>query len=80
MTFLDLTSTFFDFFLSQFFRLFLILYPMTGIKMWVKKVTSTFLKKILIILKMEGMGYLLPPKLVLLRFSINMFLRVLLML
>ena len=44
--------------------------------MWVKKVTSTFLKKVLIILKMERMGHLLPPKLVLLRFSTNMFLSV----
>ena len=44
--------------------------------MWVKKVTSTFLKKILIILKIEGIGHFLPPKLVLLRFSKNMFLRV----
>ena len=43
------------------------LYPMAGIKMWVK-VTSTFLGKVLNILKMEGMGYLLAPKSVLLRF------------
>ena len=78
MTFLELTSTLFDFSLSKFFRFFLILYPMTDIKMWVK-VTSTYLKKILIILKMEGMGHLLPPKLVLLRFSTNLFIRVLLM-
>ena len=79
MTFLELTSTLFDFSLSKFFRFFLILYPMTDIKMWVK-VTSIYLKKILIILKMEGMGHLLPPKLVLLRFSTNIFIRTLLML
>ena len=42
--------------------------------------TSTFLKKILITLKMEGIGQLLPPKLALLRFSTNMFSKVLLML
>ena len=52
---------------------------MKGIKMWVK-VTSKFLRKTLIILKMEGMGHLLAPKSVLLRFSTNMFIRVLLML
>ena len=52
---------------------------MTGIKMWVK-VTSTSLRKILIILKIEGMGHLLATKSVLLRFSKNMFIRVLLIL
>ena len=55
------------------------LYPMTGIKLWVK-VTSIFLRKILIIIKMEGIGHSLAPKSVLLRFSPNMFIRVLLML
>ena len=55
------------------------LYPMIGIKMWVK-VTWTFLREILIILKMEGMDHSLAPKSVLLRFSTNMFIRVLLML
>ena len=48
--------------------------PMAGIKMWVK-VTSTFLGKVLNILKMEGMGYLLAPKSVLLRFSIFLYIK-----
>ena len=47
--FLDATPTFLT--LSQFIRFFLMLFPMTGIKMWVK-VTLRFLGKILIILKM----------------------------
>ena len=55
------------------------LYPMIGIKMWVK-VTWTFLREILIILKMEEMDHSLAPKSVLLSFSTNMFIRVLLML
>ena len=55
------------------------LHPMIGIKMWVK-VTWTFLREILIILKMEGMDHSLAPKSVLLSFSTNMFIRVLLML
>ena len=55
------------------------LYPMIGIKMWVK-VTWTFLREILIILKMEGMDHSLAAKSVLLSFSTNMFIRVLLML
>ena len=43
------------------------LYPMIGIKMWVK-VTWTFLREILIILKMEGMDHSLAPKSLLLKF------------
>ena len=44
------------------------LYPMIGIKMWVK-VTRTFLSEILIVLKMEGMDHSLAPKSVLLIFQ-----------
>ena len=44
------------------------LYPMIGIKMWVK-VTRTFLREILIVLKMEGMDHSLAPKSVLLIFQ-----------
>ena len=52
---------------------------MTGIKMWVK-VTLRFLGKILIILKMQGMGHFYGPKSILLMFSTNIFIMVLLLL